>query len=66
MRHRHEVVLDIHEWDEITDKLDRLDQLEAEIAEYQRRDREYLNWSLSPDRMTDALELARAIDGIRT
>lgn len=59
---RHEVVLTIGEWYEIEAKLDRLEQLEAEVADYHSRDREYLQWSLSPERLTDALNLAHVIE----
>lgn len=65
MRYREEVVLTVAEWLDVQDKLARLEELEEWAARQAEHDAQYLTWSLSPDRLTDALQLAEAINGGR-
>lgn len=63
-RYREEVVIPGYVWRRVVERLLKAEEDAIALAEYRERDREYLNWSLDMGaRMTDALELARQIEG---
>lgn len=59
--YQNQVILSEDEWKGILYDLKELDQLRLLCDERDKSDREYLNWSLSPARLVDAMDLAKGM-----